>query len=206
MPKLTDTQLIILSKAAQRDDGAAVAPEKLAKAAAAKMGASLISRKLMREVRSKPGMPVWRMNDDDRPLSLVILKAGRDAIGVADEAAEQMIAGDIVDTPSKLKVQQRSANAAPKTEVMEVDQPIAASPRAGTKQAVVISMLSDEQGATLDALTGATGWLPHTMRAALTGLRKRGFSVERNSGKGKPTIYRIVGKSNEPSTDQLMAA
>jgi hypothetical protein len=35
-------------------------------------------------------------------------------------------------------------------------------------------MLSTDKGATLEELTDATGWLPHTARAALTGLRKRG--------------------------------
>ena len=30
-------------------------------------------------------------------------------------------------------------------------------------------------GATLDDLVEATGWLPHTTRAALTGLRKKGY-------------------------------
>ena len=58
MAKLTDTQLIVLSKAASRDDGLAIVPAKMNKAAAAKVGSSLVVRKLMREVRSKPGMPV----------------------------------------------------------------------------------------------------------------------------------------------------
>lgn len=49
-------------------------------------------------------------------------------------------------------------------------------PRPGSKQALVIGMLSAKSGATLGALVDATGWLPHTTRAALTGLRKRGFS------------------------------
>jgi hypothetical protein len=34
-----------------------------------------------------------------------------------------------------------------------------------------------EAGASLEVLTSATGWQPHTVRAALTGLRKRGFEV-----------------------------
>jgi len=38
-------------------------------------------------------------------------------------------------------------------------------------------MLSRKSGATLEALVDATGWLPHTTRAALTGLRKRGYTV-----------------------------
>ena len=68
----------------------------------------------------------------------------------------------------------------------------AASPRAGTKQALVIEMLRAKGGATLDALVEATGWLPHTTRAALTGLRKRGFSIERTREEGADSIYRIV--------------
>ena len=57
MTKLTDTQLIILSKAAQRDDGAAVVPEGMKVAAAAKVASSLIAKKLMREVKQKPCEP-----------------------------------------------------------------------------------------------------------------------------------------------------
>ena len=55
MAKLTDTQLVVLSKASERDDGAARIPERMNRAAAAKVGASLIARKLRREIRSKPG-------------------------------------------------------------------------------------------------------------------------------------------------------
>ena len=88
MAKLTDTQLIVLSKAARREDGAADVPERINKAAAAKVGASLVVRRLMREIRAKPGMPVWRMDDDGRPISLTITRAGRNAIGIEDDAGE----------------------------------------------------------------------------------------------------------------------
>jgi hypothetical protein len=206
MSKLTDTQLVLLSKAAQREDGAAVLPEKLSKAASAKVAASLIARKLMREIRAKPGMPVWRRDEDNRPLSLVILKAGRDAVGVEDETSEPTLDTDVIETPSKPKGLKSDATAAPKAEASEVAHLIPAATRVGTKQAIVIAMLSGEQGATLNALTGATGWLPHTMRAALTGLRKRGYTVERASEKGQPSIYRIVGRPDGSSADELMAA
>jgi len=53
MAKLTDTQLIVRSKAAAREGGLATVPNKMNKAAAAKVGASLVARKLMREVRVK---------------------------------------------------------------------------------------------------------------------------------------------------------
>ena len=83
MTRLTDTQLIVLSNAARREDKAAVALPRLNKAAAAKVGSSLAARKLMREIRSKPGMPVWREDERGRRVSL-ITRAGRDAIGVVD--------------------------------------------------------------------------------------------------------------------------
>jgi hypothetical protein len=59
----------------------------------------------------------------------------------------------------------------------------------------VIKMLCAEKGVTLDTLIGATGWLPHTTRAALTGLRKRGFSIERTREERSDSIYRIVSET-----------
>jgi Protein of unknown function (DUF3489) len=47
----------------------------------------------------------------------------------------------------------------------------AAAPRDGSKLALVIELLRRANGATIVDLTQATGWLPHTTRAALTGLR-----------------------------------
>src|SRR3954451_12563193 len=38
----------------------------------------------------------------------------------------------------------------------------------------------------------ANGWLPHTTRAALTGLRKRGYTVLLERQDGRPSLYRIA--------------
>jgi hypothetical protein len=43
----------------------------------------------------------------------------------------------------------------------------------------VLDLLRREEGATMPELVDATGWLPHTMRAALTGLRKKGHALDR---------------------------
>jgi hypothetical protein len=190
MAKLTDTQLIVLSNAAARDDGIAVVPAKVNKAAAAKVGASLLARKLMRELRSKPGMPVWREDEDGRPISLMITRAGRDAIGVdEDEETKQAPRSDRKTAPRSPSHGNgdgpRSSASTPLP--LNVD-----SPRAGSKQALVTEMLCTNGGATLDALVKATGWLPHTTRAALTGLRKRGFSIERTREAGEASMYRIA--------------
>ncbi len=64
--------------------------------------------------------------------------------------------------------------------------------RAGTKQALIAGLLEREQGATLDELIAETGWLSHTTRAALTGLRRKGCTLEKSSREGGKTAYRIV--------------
>ncbi|MCZ8104343.1 MAG: DUF3489 domain-containing protein, partial [Burkholderiales bacterium] len=67
-----------------------------------------------------------------------------------------------------------------------------ASPsRPTTKRALIIAMLSRREGATMDDLVAATGWLPHTTRAALTGLRQKGLCLERSKSEGEPAVYRI---------------
>ena len=54
-------------------------------------------------------------------------------------------------------------------------------------------MLSRPEGATLEAIIKATGWLPHTTYAALTGLRKRGYILERSrNDKVGPSVYRLA--------------
>ena len=64
--------------------------------------------------------------------------------------------------------------------------------RAGTKQALLIGMLSRKGGAAIDELIAATSWLPHTTRAALTGLRKRGYRIERAQNDQRQSVYRIA--------------
>jgi len=187
MAKLTDPQLVVLSKAAARDDGLAVVPGKMNKGAASKVGSSLVSRKLMRELRAKPGMPVWREDEDGRGISLMITRAGRDAIGVEDEAEASKEAAAPTAKQRKMAVAGKASAA------KEPTAPTASRPRDSSKQALVINMLSKKGGATIDALIDATGWLPHTTRAALTGLRKRGFEIERSRDDDAPSVYRIVG-------------
>jgi hypothetical protein len=57
----------------------------------------------------------------------------------------------------------------------------------------VLEMLQRPSGAALGELVAATGWLPHTTRAALTGLRKRGYTLDKQSREGV-TVY-IIAKA-----------
>ena len=62
---------------------------------------------------------------------------------------------------------------------------------ATTKQSQLAALLLRDEGATLDQMIALTGWLPHTTRAALTGLRKKGFGVDSDKVDGVRT-YRAV--------------
>ena len=61
-----------------------------------------------------------------------------------------------------------------------------------SKSSQVLALLQRPEGATLDQLVAATGWLPHTARAALTGLRKKGHVVTSEKREGEGRIYRAV--------------
>ena len=67
-----------------------------------------------------------------------------------------------------------------------------AAPREGSKLALVMALLRRSEGATIDVLTKATGWLPHTTRAAITGVRKRGYSVILDRSAEGASVYRLA--------------
>ena len=102
-------------------------------------------------------------------------------------------------TPLKsVKTQRRMARPAPndaepgtRHAATSPTSPPAPKSATNSKTAAVIALLEREEGATLAELIAATGWLKHTTRAALTGLRKKGHAIERFK-RGEETCYRIV--------------
>jgi hypothetical protein len=84
----------------------------------------------------------------------------------------------------------------PRSQVKTIENESPAPPlavaRPRTKTSQVLTLLKRSDGATLAELVCATGWLPHTARAALTGLRKRGHAITRNK-RGDMTCYLLVG-------------
>ncbi|MGN6358142.1 MAG: DUF3489 domain-containing protein [Novosphingobium sp.] len=61
-----------------------------------------------------------------------------------------------------------------------------------TKSAQIIDLLNRPEGATIEQLVSLTGWLPHTTRAALTGLRKKGHRLSSEKPAEGGRIYRIL--------------
>ena len=85
--KLTDTQLVLLSAAAQRDDGA-IDPAEGPKGGLAKKAISkLLTDGLVEEVPAGGMLPVWRRDDDRGPLALCITPRGLAAIEVEKTGA-----------------------------------------------------------------------------------------------------------------------
>lgn len=68
------------------------------------------------------------------------------------------------------------------------------APAKQTKIAAVIALLKRPKGATLEELGKATDWQTHSIRAALTGLRKKGHTIEKGK-RGETTCYRITGSA-----------
>lgn len=63
-----------------------------------------------------------------------------------------------------------------------------------TKADTIRRLLSRKTGADLPALQEATGWQPHSVRAALSGMRKAGYTIDRLPSKidGAGRAYRIT--------------
>ena len=63
--------------------------------------------------------------------------------------------------------------------------------RTGTKQALVLELLGRDDGASLDELMAATGWLPHSTRAVLSRLRSGGTALAKSTRPEGGTVYKI---------------
>ena len=96
--------------------------------------------------------------------------------------------------PRRMAREPPAAAAAVETDAPTTPTPPSATeagPARVTKAGLVLDLLKREQGATLAELVEATGWLPHTTRAALTGLRKKGHAIEKTK-RDDVTCYRLA--------------
>jgi hypothetical protein len=241
--KLTDTQLVVLSAASQREDRRVIMPDKLRGGAASKLLATLSTKGMIElfadgeEVSRPPAVSLAGLTN------YRISAAGLASIGVSEVEPVPVVASDVgnisgspakgartaVEYPAKSipdaaqsgHEQAADGEGAPLTSNAIADHlpdaslpalsdiPLAKAlarnpdvgvagsshrpPRAGSKLDQVISLLSSKTGATIDELISVTGWLPHTARAALTGLRHRGYDVRLERGdKVRGSVYRVV--------------
>jgi hypothetical protein len=74
--KLTDTQIVMLSAAALRDDRCLIAPQILKGSATQKLATKLIGAGLAEEIKAKPGAPVWRREQGGQSYALKLTASG----------------------------------------------------------------------------------------------------------------------------------
>lgn len=81
-----------------------------------------------------------------------------------------------------------------KAETDSTPSPSSPPPPASSKTTTILTLLRSDDGVTLNEMFAATGWLPHTTRAVLTGLRKKRHVIERGK-RDEVTTWRIIGEA-----------
>ncbi len=179
MPKLTDTQRVILSAACQRDGFRVLPlPETLKGGAARKVADALIAKGLVAEVPVSAGDPVWRQGDDGGSTTLVATDAALTVLGIEpDHGAEPVVQAEAGQTGGEARLQKTADSA----------------PRAGTKQAQLIAMLERPEGATITEIAEALDWQAHTVRGAISGALKKKLGLDVGSRKveGRGCVYHL---------------
>jgi hypothetical protein len=159
--RLSDVQLLLLSSAINRPDGSLLPPpatlgsqldERCRKAVT-----GLLRRSFAEEQPTNDLTAVWR-EDGDAKIGAFITATGRAIVGAPETEQRSGAGQNTIPTPAPMD-----------------------HPRPSSKIASVIAMLQRTEGASLDELVGTTNWLPHTTRAALTGLRRKGHIINKRS-------------------------
>jgi len=164
--RLSDAALLLLGQAAAREDRLLLPPPAALQA--------LLKAGLVTEVSVATEAQSWRSGDDGQRIGLVIAAEGFRAIGLP------------VPAPAAPAAAPAAGQGAP---------PAAEVAGRITKQAVLIALLSDEAGASVPALAETLAWQNHTVRAALTGLRQKGYQLARTKDAAGTTVYRITGQA-----------
>ncbi|HMQ94821.1 MAG TPA: DUF3489 domain-containing protein [Amaricoccus sp.] len=171
MPRLSDTQTILLTAAAARPDLRLLpVPDRirLKGGALERTVKALFDRGFVTD-GTGTGPTAQPTTDSNR---LVVTPKGLAAIGVEIPDAGPPASGDC-------RSARRSTDAS-----LRPDRP-------GGKLGILLDAVARPTGATLDELATATAWLPHTTRAALARLRQRGFDVRLVTTDGRKA-YRLV--------------
>lgn len=176
MTKLSESQLIVLSAAAARDDKRLLPlPGNIRGDAALNVMDSLIRRGLA-DLNPAAGAEQVRIS-----------RAGLKAIGVEpeDEALADPVQAEAEPTAKSKRRRKKASTTQAYGE---------RTTRPGTKQALMVELLMRPEGATIAQIAEATGWQPHTVRGAMSGTLKKRLGLEVTSGKveGAERVYRIA--------------
>ena len=185
MPSPSDTQSLILARAATRPGTLALPlPEGLVGAAAKVVVDKMIARGWLEEVEAniRRGEPLWRETGDGHGTTLIATEAGLEAIGI------EPVVASAVASARKAKPEREAEPTNEGTGTVK-----RASVRAGTKQALIIMMLQRPEGATVAEMVETTGWLAHTVRGAISSALKKklGLPITAAKVEGRGLVYRL---------------
>jgi hypothetical protein len=174
MTTLTEAQAAVLTPALARADGCIFPVTAALKGGAVgNVAKSLLKRNLIEEVPAADDAVVWRCDDAGQPLTLRITAAGA-----------RCIRGDVIHAsePQQARVE---------TPLVVLDG--SAHPR-GSRQQILVALLARAEGATITELQAATGWQPHSVRGAISGVvaKKLGHTVASMKEGERGRVYRIT--------------
>lgn len=168
MQKLNTRQIAVLDNAARRSDGQLLPlPD----------GMQLKGGGLAAMLRALERRGLAERSADD---AWIITEAGRAAVARPGRAEV-----------NESKDEKRAPQAAT-TKPDKVDAGSAPLFRPGTRQAQLLDLLQRDEGADIDDMVQFTGWQPHSVRAVLTGFRKRGIEVSRTKEDNGVSVYRAA--------------
>ncbi len=214
MAQLSDSQLVALSTACQREDRS-VYPltAKLPGGAAVKVLNSLLNKGLIKEVQAKREDTVWRDDKKRGRLTLRVTPAAFEALGITQDGASSPADAN-TQTPAvhvnnlaasdhpAAKANADSWNTIPAVRHAHKkaakpkgkSEKKARSTRADSKQAQLIEMLKRPEGATIEEIATKFEWQAHTVRGAIAGALKKklGLNVQSEKDKSRGTVYRVA--------------
>jgi hypothetical protein len=203
---MSEAQRLMLREAAKREDRFFQPPAKARSAAVRALGGRLIGAGWVKEIKARDGAPIWRKDTaSGETYGLKLTAKGLKAATAMIEATGGESAPLIAPAVKKTRTPARRAARLPRALTPAPDalggQPSLIqtyAPRPTSKLGRVLDMLAADAGATIGELTAATGWLERTTRAALTGLRHRGYELSRTRQEGDvASVYRIVRSGAE---------
>lgn len=188
MSKLNDSQLVLLSNAAKRDDGALMRSSKMKPEAMEQAVEGLLSGKFIKVVPKAGTLPLWKTDANGEPVSLVIADKGLEAIGIVAADPNQ----PAPETPRKAKISKAKKPTRGPAKKTPSANAMPGAPRPTSKIAKVVELLRKPGGATIKAIMDATDWQAHSVRGAIAGAikKKMGLTVVAET-RGDERVYRI---------------